>query len=521
VASDSFVARRVEQLRPFLQLDDCRVDIPQAPAWTSAVLAVAAIGAIASCRSAPEAVQSPPFSSKSVDVAASNAETAPAPRCESPIQLAQHAASNEIAQPDRTDSQPSESIPTPVPSDVAAEPLPVEHFVSVALSNHPRIRAARARVAAASQRAPQVRSLDDPVLANNFYPISDQSLQTAAGRAGNSMSISQKYPWPEKRRTRAAIADRETQMAVARLDQVELEIEEMVRLAYYELWFADQSIKITQRNRDVAVELITLAKARHRAGGSQQDVLRAQLQVDALDDRLIGLAQQKALVQADLAALIQDPGRRDVEPTEKINLVPVPENLDALFVAAGECSPRLRELRWAVARDRQKQQLAGLNRYPDFTLGAGWQTMTESDAISPVANGRDNVSLMVGVTLPVWRERINASIREASAEVSASNRDYGAARDDTFRQIRRLSEQVYAAEEQLRLYHERVLPRAKQALHLASADYRGRLVDFGEVADGFTEVLMFELQVARAETTLAGTIAQLHRAVGCEVLVAE
>ena len=43
-------------------------------------------------------------------------------------------------------------------------------------------------------------------------------------------------------------------------------------------------------------------------------------------------------------------------------------------------------------------------------------------------------------------------------------------------------------------------------------------MDFGEVADGFTEVLMFELQVARTTATLAGIVAQLNRAVGCEVL---
>ncbi|WP_228714637.1 TolC family protein [Posidoniimonas corsicana] len=391
----------------------------------------------------------------------------------------------------------------------------------MAVGSHPRIRAARARVAAAIQRAPQARALDDPLLTNSFYPISDQALQTAAGRAGNTMALSQKYPWPEKRCTRAAIADRETQMAMARLDQLELEIEEMVRLAYYELWFADRSLEISRRNREIAAELITLAKARNQAGGSQQDVLRAQLQVDAIDDRLIGLARQKALAQADLAALVGDPGRANIEPTRELDNAALPDSVEELFAVAGECSPRLRELQWAVSRDRQKQQLACLNRYPDFTMGASWQSITESAAISPVANGHDNVGFMVGVTLPIWREKINASIREASAEVTASNRNFNAARDDTYRQIRRLVEQVGAAEEQLRLYNERVLPRAKQALKLASADYRGRLVDFGEVTDGFTEVLMFELQVARAEATLAGTMAQLRRAVGCEAMTAD
>jgi outer membrane protein TolC len=114
---------------------------------------------------------------------------------------------------------------------------------------------------------------------------------------------------------------------------------------------------------------------------------------------------------------------------------------------------------------------------------------------------------------------VSPSSQTSVAKVAASAREFEDVRDDTFRQIRRLSEQAYAAHEQLRLYDERILPRAKRTLQLAAEDYRGKLVDFGEVADGFTEVLMFELQVARAKATLAGAIAQLHRAVGCEVLV--
>jgi len=459
------------------------------------------------------------------------------------VQLAQHAmpaavedSASPLLLPEAlsSDSYDAASLATqepvaegPGPEKVFAPPTPsqphaaqsVDYYVDLALTGHPRVRAARARVTAASNRAPQVTSLEDPTLTNNFYPISDQALQTAGGRAGNALSLTQKYPWPEKRRTKGAIADRETQIAAAKLSQARLEVEETVRLAYYELWFADRAISITEQNREIAAELVKLAEARYGAEGRQQDILRAQLQLDTLDDRLIGLRRQKAVAQADLAALIQQPSLTAIEPTAEIPCEQAPEQIERLFAAALECSPRLRERQWAVSRDRQKEQLARLGRYPDFTLGAGWQTITESDAVSPVANGRDNVNFAIGVTLPIWRDKIDASIREASAAVAASSREFDATRDDTYRQIRRLSKRAHAANEQLRLYNERILPRAKRTLQLAAEDYRGKLVDFGEVADGFTEVLMFELQVARAKATLAGVVAQLNRAVGCEVVV--
>ena len=34
------------------------------------------------------------------------------------------------------------------------------------------------------------------------------------------------------------------------------------------------------------------------------------------------------------------------------------------------------------------------DEYPDFMLGAGWQTITEADAVSPVVNGHDNLNFM-------------------------------------------------------------------------------------------------------------------------------
>lgn len=441
------------------------------------------------------------------------------PSSESAITLAQYESTN--SSDDELKPLPvPESIAIPIPDELnSGEGQSVEYFIGIAVSSHPRVRAARARVVAASNRVPQAQSLEDPLLSNNFYPISDQALQTAAGRAGNTLSLAQKYPWPEKRWTKGAIAEREMRIAAAKLAQTELEVEEMVRLAYYELWFSDRAIEITEDNLQIAAELVKLAEARNAAGGSQQDILRAQLQVDNLDNRIIELHRQKALAQADLAALVQQPEMIGIEPTAEIDVTRVPERLDALFVAAQQCSPRLRELRWAISRNRQKQELACLGKYPDLVLGAGWQTMTETAALSPVANGHDNVNFVVGITLPIWRDRIDAAIREASAEVAASSRDFNDARDDAFRQIRRLSEQAFAADEQVRLYNQRILPRAKRALQLASAEYRGRQVDFGEVASGFTEVLMFELQVVRVQATLAGTMAQLHRAVGCEVIV--
>lgn len=186
--------------------------------WATKVTCVVAIGVclLASstgCRQAGHR-QALVTANPAVQLAEPSSDTVEILEDNQAISLVQHESADQEEKQNEEQAE-SESFPLRLPEDIAApsaqeDPAdeavlrsgqPVEHFVDVAISCHPRVRAARARVAAASNRAPQVRSLEDPMLTNSFYPISDQALQTAAGRAGNTMSIAQKYPWPEKRWT--------------------------------------------------------------------------------------------------------------------------------------------------------------------------------------------------------------------------------------------------------------------------------------------------------------------------------
>lgn len=88
----------------------------------------------------------------------------------------------------------------------------------------------------------------------------------------------------------------------------------------------------------VAVELVRLAEARNRAGGSQQDVLRAQLQVDGIEDRLVELARRRDLAKADLAAVIQQPRSSAIAVTGDLAVQSTVAELDALIAAAERCT---------------------------------------------------------------------------------------------------------------------------------------------------------------------------------------
>lgn len=408
----------------------------------------------------------------------------------------------------------AQSLPAPSENDTAGQP--VDYFVGIALSRHPKILAARQRVSAAVNVIPQARALPDPMFSNTFWPIHDQALQTAAGRIGNQMYLSQQIPFPKKLQTKATIANQEVRMAQAEVDSIEREITESVRLAYYEIWFAGRAIEIIEETRELVDDLTEVAEARYRSGGTQQDVLRAQLETDRIDDQLVTLRKQKQVAQADLAALLQQPVSMMPETSDNLEIANSTEELEALIALLEQCNPSLQGLAAEIARDRSKERLACLQQYPDFTVGMHWGLVSDDhDVISPVANGHDNISFTFGTTLPIWRDKISAGIREAANRRSSTAQRLEAERDSLYGRVRRLVAQADALIEQRSIYESRIIPRTEDTLKLAISDYRGKRADFFSLIETYRELLMFETQLARIEATLAGTIAQIDRTVGC------
>ncbi|WP_168567128.1 TolC family protein [Crateriforma spongiae] len=393
---------------------------------------------------------------------------------------------------------------------------PVEYFVQQALAAHPSVQAARQRVAAELNRIPQVTALPDPTFNNTFWPLHDNALQTAGGRIANQMSLQQGIPFPDKLETQGAIVSREAQVAQAEVERIERQITESVRLAYYEVWYTNRAIRIIEETEELINDLIAVAEARYKAGGSQQDVLRAQLEADRLADQLIQLQKMQGMAQADLAALLQQPVGLIPQATDELNVDDAPMQLDALIAQAEQCNPSLRGLAAEIARDRQKERLACLQQYPDFMVGLNWGIVSDNhDVISPVANGNDNLSITFGTTLPIWRDKIAAGVREAAHRRSNSMKRLEAERDEIYGRLRRLLVQADSLVEQTNIYEDRIIPRTEDTLKLAIADYRGERTDFFTLIETYRELLMFETQLARFKATLAGTIAQIDRTVGC------
>lgn len=388
---------------------------------------------------------------------------------------------------------------------------PVEAYVELALRQNPDIQAARKHVDALACRVPQAASLKDPMLGVTSYPA---TVQTAAGQQVLAMTASQQLPWRGKLDAQAGAAEAETNAARAQLAAMELEVIDQVKRAYYELYFIQKAIEITEQDRKLLLDLSRIAESMYRTGkASQQDVLRAQVEVSNLDGQLIRLRQQLDSGQATLARLVHVSPDAPLRPLDQIPAGQVPRDLDRLYQQAIRARPELHAQLASVQKDRCNVALARLQYFPDLTAGVTWIDTIDS-GLSPVANGQDALLLAFSVNMPIYRQRLEAGVREAEAQAVSSVRRYDSLRDRTAEEVKDLYAQATSQYELVKLFREDIIPKAEQTLEVSRSAYEVGEVGFLQLIDNWQQLLKFQIAYRRLESQLQQSLAGLERVVG-------
>ena len=390
-------------------------------------------------------------------------------------------------------------------------PHPVDDYIQFALGQNPEIQAARKRMEAFAHQVPVAASLQDPTLSVTAQPA---PVETAAGQQQLILSASQKIFWFGKLETRAGVAEAQTDVARADLAAVELATVAKVKRAYYELYFIQQTITVTEAEQQLLGEIRAVANTRYKANQtSQQDVLRADLEISNVESELIRLRQRLTSGQAQLARVLHIAPQTRLLALDQLPPEQVPRDLRRLQQLAVAAQPELHAQLAAIQRDRQAIELARLDYKPDVTLGFSWIDVN-TGGLSPVANGRDALLLTAGVNLPVYRKRLNSSVLSAEAKAVATAREYDALRDGTLESVTDLFAQVRSQQDLLVLFREDILPKARQTLEVSGRAYNVGEVDFLQLIDNWRLLLRYEVSYRRLESTIRQTLADLEREVG-------
>ena len=390
-----------------------------------------------------------------------------------------------------------------------------EAYVRVALDRSPAIKAARINVDRLTERVPQVTSLDDPML--TVAPIGEMA-ETAEGQVGLMSGVSQKLPFPGKLDAKGRIAQQAVAVAVQELNDTRLRVMADTRRAYWSYYFSTRGIEVVERDRDLIRQFREAAEAKYKAGtATQQDVLRASVELSNLDNELLTLRQRQTTAVAMLNRLLDRTINASLPEPRTVELDDIALRLDRLLADAAIDNPRLKKIHERIQMSRERLELARLERWPDLTVSLSYNAV-DNGGTAMSATGDDQWWLGFGVNMPIWLEKRDAAEREALKSMFQGIAELTEESNDVAFRVHDALVKVETQQRQVVLFRDVIIPQARQTVEASDSGYRTGKTDFLTLVDNWRNLLDFQLLYHQSLAQLEKDFADLQRVVGRDLV---
>jgi outer membrane protein TolC len=398
-----------------------------------------------------------------------------------------------------------------MPAEPPVAVLTYSDALRYALEHNPGVQAAYNRWQAEVSKTEAVRALPDPKMMYSYFI---ESVETRTGPQEHKAGISQQFPWfgklSAKQTAQLARADR----AYEQYRTAQLQLSFDVRQTFTERWLLGREIELTQQHIQLLENIERVAESRVRSGASASEVIKTQLELAQLRQRLQTLDEQRRPVDAALNAALNRDARTPVQEIRELEIRTLES--ETAVLGAMENNPDLLALRHARSSAEADIVAARKNGLPDFTLGIEWIGI--GDASSTVSDsGQDAWIAGVGINLPLWRGKYRAEI--AQATYMRSGLDY--ALEQKKNALRAELEATLAdyreAERNITLYRDTILPQAGQLMELSETDYRSGKTSFLDLIDTQRSILRYQLELARARADSQIQLARIEMMIGKEL----
>ncbi|MFW5839945.1 MAG: TolC family protein [Planctomycetota bacterium] len=370
-----------------------------------------------------------------------------------------------------------------------------------ALLYNPSLKALYHQYRAALEQIPQVTSWQDPKLTYTFYI---RSTETRVGPQRHGVQLAQMIPAPGELDLRGRQAAAKARAAAEQFEARRLEIVRQVTARWAELYYLGRSIRVTGENRKLLEDLEQVVMNLYRTQkASRGDLIRIQIERGRVADRLQALQQQVPAAAAALAAVLGIDPETEISLPGSLELRQVQLDAPSLVRQARQDNPAVRALQARIDAAEAAIELAGKEYWPNLGVGVGWIQTDRRHHVNVDDNGKDPWMVSATLSIPIWRDRLAAGVRQARALRTARSLDLAQLRDDLAARVARA---VYDYRDAIRrdeLYRQLILPKSREALKVVTASYRSGAATFTDLVDAQRVNLEFELAWRRARADAA------------------
>lgn len=386
-------------------------------------------------------------------------------------------------------------------------PLTLAAAEDLALMEEPGQQALQSRAIALREQAVIAGELPEPSLRvglNNF-PIESGGFSTEA-MTHAAIGLRQAFPAGKSRDVGArqflSLADGMSQNAELRRRDVLT----ATRNAWLDLYYWDTAFRLVAESRPLFDDLASVTRSLYAVGRkSQQDVLRAELELSRLDDRLIDINRQRAHARASLGEWIGSDADRPLA-TGFPDWGPPPSLGEIQELLQGH--PSLRAADAMVDARDAGVDLAHERSKPRWAIDVGY-SYREGNLPSGLPRS-DFISVGVTVDLPFFRKRsVDSSLSAALSERSAAKSDRERAQRKLHGQL--VSEYANWSDlnRRLALYDEQILAQTDTNAEVALHAYQNDRGDFADVMRARIDDLNARIDRVRLQVEQAKSFAML------------
>jgi cobalt-zinc-cadmium efflux system outer membrane protein len=338
------------------------------------------------------------------------------------------------------------------------------------------------------------------------YLFSSDSLKAWDRTTVNlAFDASENLELPVKTRKAADVALAGARAAGERFREAKFELQRRVLDAWLALALAEEQMRIVRTDLELLRVVAATAAPRVQAGGPQQDLVRAEIEVRQAEDRMLNVAAEASAMRAMLNGMLARGPDAPLEIGEDLpEPRPVPPD-DVVILAVGvHRNPHLLSLVEQVSGREDALELARLMVLPNFNPFAGF-------------TGSLSQTVGVAVMLPTTLPEIRGGIAEARAMLAGARAmALQAHRDHTAQLVAALLVLRNSAR-QAELFEGSVLPAAQLLADTTRQSYAAGSADLLELIEAQRTLLDVRSMIAEARIERERRAAEIEQLVGIDL----
>jgi outer membrane protein TolC len=438
------------------------------------------------------------------------------------------------------------------------------NYLEIAAKNNPTVQQKFSEYQAALQKMPQVGSLSDPELSLGVFL---KPMELVNGNQLADIRLMQMFPWfgvlKNAKNEMSMMANAKFEL----FRDAKLQVFYDVQRTWYDLYKIQKSISISEKNIEILkiIERIAVVRFKSASSGSTgakysgsgmsagsnqtisagssgmqsmgavqgstglsssnpsavsmqagsmssstespglADLYRIQIEAGDLENNIALLKSRRNSILAQFNSYLNRPAATMVSIPETIS----PDSYGLSLIAVSDSilanNPMLDMLDFEKQSIEARKKMVSRMGYPMIGLGLNYMPISKNEMSASAMNGKDMIMPMVTVTLPVYRKKYNAMIKEADLLKIATSQNYQATYNS-------LQNEYYQAVQVFQDSERRVKLYANQ-YQLASKSFDLILKSFSTSSAGLTDLLRVRQQTLDYELKEVEAVADFNTAV--------